>query len=337
MRTNRAHTLLCLLALHAGCVLELRAKQSDVVRVQDSVVVTAAGALSAISAMAVASNGSMFVADNRSHMLRLYSRNGTEVASAPLPHEQAGTAVLVTAVAESHGALYVYDATSMKLHRYRVSGRNIEVNGAFATDVRGVDVCAMNGVVYILGFRNGAILHAVDAGGRVVRSFGQGIGSSDPIRSSIITAGSRVRCLPGSGLIAVIHNVSPLVRAFSTTGELRWSYTIPGFRPISIASAGGTAVRFTMPSTPVDAMVSLFSMSGGLAGIQVSRGSSAPGGGARSLETVVVRADVGSVVGQTQSLPSIADGAAGYMVRLRGGPEGPKLISLRYRIQDIGR
>lgn len=114
-------------------------------------------------------------------------------------------------------------------------------------DFHAADLCFVAGRLYVLGGRDGFLLHEVDpATGRVLRSFAPDDDSRDLLLRGYRASGY-LGCAP-DGEIAFLPSLRPEVLRFSAqSGDLLGIAPIPGYRPVRVRRVSGGAVQFDVP------------------------------------------------------------------------------------------
>jgi hypothetical protein len=129
------------------------------------------------------------------------------------------------------GGVAVLDAAHRRITLLAVDEEGLHFDRSFQIPLFGSDLCEFDGRWFVLAGHDGSILHEVGEG-RVVRSFG-------PLLDSVprsteahaqhyrdVASRGRLACLKREGLVAVLQEESPVVRAFALTGVEAWRITL---------------------------------------------------------------------------------------------------------------
>ncbi len=155
-----------------------------------------------------------------------------------------------TAVIEAGvDSFLVFDAAQQRVSLVTAKPGALQFEASETLGVRPDAACRAGRSVFVLSYSTGLVTkHTIGAAGRimgdVVAQFGLPLGAPSNILSSIVARG-RVFCFPTPDLILLTSNLRPFVRAYSTTGALRWEHRLRGFRNavINALPGGGVEVR----------------------------------------------------------------------------------------------
>jgi hypothetical protein len=105
-------------------------------------------------------------------------------------------------------------------------------------------MCLLGERVFVLGSREGMVLHEIDAEGNIVRSFAES--GEDPINSMLATLG-HISCSEEAGAIAYVSGPTATLRFFSPEGRLLASDSIPGYVRWIYQRPNAATIRREMP------------------------------------------------------------------------------------------
>lgn len=143
-----------------------------------------------------------------------------------------------------HGDILVLDQGLLRLTRMSVVSDSLRIESELRTPLQASDMCLMGERVFLLGSREGMLLHEIDAGGNVLRSFAES--GEDPIDAALATLG-RISCSEEVGAIAYISQPTATLRIFSPQGRLLVSDSIPGYVQWIWQRPNAATVRRKMP------------------------------------------------------------------------------------------
>lgn len=197
--------------------------------------------------LARTSDGRMYVLDALNREVGVFAASGERRTllgrSGPGPGEFLGPVAL--AVDEVSGGLYVLDERRQGIDLFDLDGG--EWQRTIPLDFHAGDLCFVSGRLYVLGARDGFLLHEVSpADGRVLRSFGPDADSKDILLAGYRASGY-IGCAP-SGEIAFLPGLRPVVTRFSAErGEVLGTTPIPGYSEVRVRPAAGGGMRFDVP------------------------------------------------------------------------------------------
>lgn len=144
-----------------------------------------------------------------------------------------------------------------QLHRFRVA-------------VAGTAVCRLHNAIYILGASPRGIVHEYSLAGQWIRSFGDALMRGGPVIAFALTRGGFL-CDDATGLIIVAPFILNEIRAYTSTGELRWHTQLTDFHQTLITLSGDDAFRMSWPPGGASEVSSIFLLSDSLVGISIQR------------------------------------------------------------------
>lgn len=221
--------------------------------------------------VAMAGDGRTFVLDVINREVSMFSAAGERTAllgrAGPGPGEFLGPVAL--AVDDAEGGLYVLDERKQGLDEFNERG---EWRRTVPLDFHASDLCFISGRLYVLGARQGFLLHEVSPkDGAVLRSFAPDA-DSEEILLRRYRAGGYLGCA-SSGEIAFLPSLRPEVTRFSAEhGTLLGTAAIPGYRAVRVRPVEGGGMQFGTPDGEVpDYGSSILPLPGGDWLLQVGR------------------------------------------------------------------
>lgn len=197
--------------------------------------------------VAIGGDGRAFVLDVLHREVSIFSPSGERAGvlgqAGPGPGEFLGPVAL--AMDDAGRGLYVLDERKQGLDLFDAERGTWQ--RTIPLDFHAADLCFLSGRLYVLGGRDGFVLHEVDpATGRVLRSFAPDGESRDLLLRGYRASGY-LGCAP-NGEIAFLPSLRPEVLRFSArSGELLGAASIPGYRPVRVRRVSGGAVQFDVP------------------------------------------------------------------------------------------
>ena len=191
------------------------------------------------------SAGRVFVLDVLNHQVSQFGGDGARTGVLGRKGGGPGEFLGPVALAADEGLLYVLDERRQGIDQFDVAA------GAWRRtlplDFHAADVCAVDGRLYVLGARDGYVLHEVSAAdGHVVRSFAPDSASRDVLLASY-RSGGYLGCSP-SGEIAFLPSLRGEVARFdAASGRLLGTVQIPGYRPVRVRPGPNGGVQFDVP------------------------------------------------------------------------------------------
>ncbi len=197
--------------------------------------------------VAAASDGHAFVLDALNREVGVFTATGERAALLGRPGSGPGEFMgpVALAVDDVGGGLYVLDERRQGIDLFdrdkNAWKRTIPL------DFHAADLCFVSGKLFVLGGRNGYLLHEVSpTDGRVLRSF-----APDPESEELLLRGYRASgylgCAP-SGEIAFLPSLRPEVLRFSAeAGELIGTAPIPGYVAVRVRPTDSGGMQFDVP------------------------------------------------------------------------------------------
>jgi hypothetical protein len=221
--------------------------------------------------VAMAGDGRTFVLDVMNREVSMFGASGERTAllgrAGPGPGEFQGPIAL--AVDDAAGRLYVLDERKQGLDEFSERG---EWRRTVPLDFHASDLCFISGRLYVLGGRQGFLLHEVSPkDGAVLRSFAPDADSEESLLLHY-RGGGYLGCA-SSGEIAFLPSLRPEVTRFSAErGTLLGTAAIPGYRAVRVRRMDGGSMQFSAPDGEVpDYGSSILPLPGGDWLLQVGR------------------------------------------------------------------
>lgn len=201
------------------------------------------GVFGLIGDVALATDRTAYVLDVMFKRVAVFSPSGEQTAT--LGREGRGPGELMGPVAlavDGGGNLFVLDEMNQRIEVF--SGADGAWVRLFPVDFHPYDMCFLDGRLYVLGARNGYVIHEVSPrDGAVVRSF-----APDPASRDRLLAGYRARgylaCGPGDEITFLPSLRPDVVRFSGTSGAVLDTTPIPGFQGIRVTYPRPGAVTF---------------------------------------------------------------------------------------------
>jgi hypothetical protein len=146
------------------------------------------------------------------------------------------------------GALYVLDMGNRRLERFAWKDGALDRTGSITLDFGAEHLCTLGGRLFLLGPREGHLIHEMDpAAGTIVRSFAPDAAAGDPLLAAHRAAGYLL-CGPGDE-VTFLPLLRPSVSRFqASTGRLRDSLAIPGYREVRVSRHSSGGVLYQEPA-----------------------------------------------------------------------------------------
>lgn len=164
--------------------------------------------------------------------------------------------------------IYLLDRGTQRLEIYRSGAREASRTGSIPLDFVPEDLCTLGERLFILGQRNGYLLHEVSTvDGRVVRSLVPDPARGEPMLSAYTSAGF-VHCGPGDQLTILPLLRAEISRYSAATGRPLGRIRIPGYRETRVTRVDGGIV-YRAPSGDPDYASSLVGLGDGRILVQI--------------------------------------------------------------------
>ncbi len=150
----------------------------------------------------------------------------------------------------SDDRLYVLDPRLQRVVSFTKTSHGMAASGSFRLDFAAHDMCTIGSRLYLLGLREGHLIHSFTAGGRLVASFGAAEKPRHRILGPTLARG-RLECIEKSRLIILQPQFSGAVLAFSVRGTQVWTTELRGYRKMVIGEKPDGSVTFAAPTRGV--------------------------------------------------------------------------------------
>ncbi|HEX2081469.1 MAG TPA: 6-bladed beta-propeller [Longimicrobium sp.] len=195
--------------------------------------------------VAMAKEGRTFVLDVLNREVGAFNGAAERTAllgrPGPGPGEFLGPIAL--AVDDAGGGVYVLDERKQGIDVFDPARG--EWQRTIPLDFHAADLCFLSGRLYVLGGRNGFLLHEVSKDGAVLRSFAPDADSENLLLRGY-RSGGYLGCAP-NGEIAFLPTLRPVVTRFSAErGTLLGTASIPGYHAVRVRLVE-RGVQFDVP------------------------------------------------------------------------------------------
>jgi hypothetical protein len=170
------------------------------------------------------------------------------------------------------GEIVIADFGNGRLARYGISDEGPHLLETTLIPLPAVDVCVVDGRVFVLTIVLESLVHEIGADGQVVASFGRRVqpkgelarqvGDDDRFHNHV-----ELTCDEETQSIILAHKFIPLVRAYSTAGAELWSVELSDYHQQQFQRASGVCCAYMIPnpfSKSYHIMDSALSMQGGV-------------------------------------------------------------------------
>ena len=195
----------------------------------------------------VDSAGNIFVLDAQSNNVRWFDRAGRFRGAAG--HRGSGPGELMAPQAmtlDAKGDILILDPRNARMSRYRVGPDGLHHEEDLRTSL-GIDLCAIGERLFILTGRPDSLISEVDMRGRLVNAWGSLVEPDEDSASRLPPAISRsmanrgrLLCDRDAGMIVMLHEQSPVVRAFDLEGKQVWRIELADYHQIRVVRSGRT-------------------------------------------------------------------------------------------------
>ncbi|MBA2671769.1 MAG: 6-bladed beta-propeller [Gemmatimonadetes bacterium] len=199
-----------------------------------------------VADITVARNGSFYVLDPMRHRVTLFSRAGEFVATAGKSGRGPGDFFMPRSLAiDAQERVFVLDAGNQRIEIYEGTGDRLERRGGFRLDFPANDLCAAGNRLFLLGYREGSIIHEYRIDGSRVRSFGGGHEPHHPLLRISLSRGS-LTCVESRDVLVFLPSLLPVVHAFSAvTGAELWRSNIPAYDAVEIEHGPNNRITYS--------------------------------------------------------------------------------------------
>lgn len=192
-----------------------------------------------IQDLAADTEGSLYVLDDRNSVVRVFDSRGEYVRHYGAPGEGPGEF-------RAPSALRI-DGTNRLLVADRVqritafSRENADVGTTMTLQDSPRDLCVSATRIYISteGSERGGIVHALDAAGAYLDSFGSGYQFGGALAREDLSRGS-LACSHHTDDVLFAFRYLPVIRRYSSQGEIKWTSSLSDFNPMRITEDAST-------------------------------------------------------------------------------------------------
>jgi hypothetical protein len=179
--------------------------------------------------------GDVFVLDNQASEVRWFDSNGTFRGRAGTNGSGPGELRSPQGLGvDGSGDVLVLDPLNARISRYRPGDTGL----AHVVDVPSppaLDLCAMDGSIFLLRMRQDSVVTVLDGGGRVMAAWGSLLEPlpghdlpPDEIRREQDNR-ARMLCDPATSTVTLLHERIPVVRRFSSAGVPIWEVELADY------------------------------------------------------------------------------------------------------------
>ncbi len=267
------------------------------------------GTLGLVADAVLARGERVFVLDAWNKRVLAFGVDGRFLGSLGRPGNGPGEFVAPLALAADRtGRVYVLDPGNRRIEAYAASTGLPARTGSLPLDFEADDICTIGDQLFVLGGRNGYLLHEYSAAqGKIVRSFAPDAEATDALMSGYRSTGY-LECSP-QGDITFLPLIRPEVERYSArSGTLTGKITLPGYVAAVVKRLPDGALLYQEPhGRRSEAASSIISLPDGRQIVQV--GVLRPGGGSRfefrSLRSIVISWDDRSAREVRETLPRL--------------------------------
>ncbi len=191
--------------------------------------------------------GNFAVLDAQAQRVQVFSPTGAFLQQIGKPGRGPGEfAVPVALTYGEDGTLFVADVSNRRVEVFERNDSVLRRSSSFPMDFHVSDFCTIGDELYLLGYREGRMVHVYDREGRHRRSFGVPERMNDDYLRTTFSEGV-IACLEEPGALLVLPLLSDRLRVFSLEGEEMWHSRIPDYEHVTIERRGGS-ITFSRPS-----------------------------------------------------------------------------------------
>jgi hypothetical protein len=252
----------------------------------------------------------LYVLDSRRSTVEEFDTTGRLLHTVGRAGEGAGEfAVPMAMAADDRGRLYVFDARLSRVSEFDLANEPRFIRH-LPTEVNAADLCVMAGKLFLFGLANGKIIHPLRLAGERDAPFGDPFGPTESEMAQGSLSRGHLLCVPSLGVILVVPNVVPQIRAYSTAGALLWSRTLERYSA-TIVEVQGRGVTLRAPPAGFHLARSAFLAAPGMAAIQLELMS---GRQVATRELRLIDLRTGAEVSASTTLPTLLAGRPPYVV-----------------------
>ena len=169
--------------------------------------------------------------------------------------------------------------------------------------------CSLNGTFVVAGFEGtpekSHILHEVNLPGPVVRSFGTPLGGTE-WAARLMLAPSLITCASARGEVVIASQMSGEIRAITTQGSVRWTFTPPHFTAMTYQSPTSREMRYVFPADSLwDMVETIFAPAPGVVAFQITHLYGTQADSALSVSTYFLDSQTGQLISTQSDLPLV--------------------------------
>ena len=212
-----------------------------------------------IKGVAIDGHQHIYVLDASTHNVRRFNSSGQHVATAGRSGRGPGDLAQPYSIwHDGDETLYVVDLLN-GVNVFGTRGSRIQYRGRFAEGRGVMAVCKLNGQLIAAGYYDKHILHALDADGRIVKSFGSAFRpDTDEVVQKDGNSGSIVlTCDEPNQRLYVAQAALGKVRSYNADGKVLWESVLPGFRGSQVFRDRKGAVVTLFPKHKTEAILPL--------------------------------------------------------------------------------
>ena len=192
-----------------------------------------------IEDLAADTEGNFYVLDDRNYVVRVFDSSGEFVRHHGAPGEGPGEFRAPSALEiDGTNRLLVAD----RIRRITAFSReNANVGTTLALQDSPLDLCLSASRMYIhaTGSERGGIVHALDTTGAYLDSFGSGYQFGGAMAREDLSRGS-LTCSQRTDDVVFTFRYVPLMRGYSSQGEIKWTSSLSDFNPMHITEDAST-------------------------------------------------------------------------------------------------
>ena len=192
-----------------------------------------------IEDLAADAEGNLYVLDDRNYAVRVFDSRGDYVRQHGAPGEGPGEFRAPSALEiDGTNRLLVAD----RIQRITAFSReNANVGTTMTLQDSPLDLCVSATRIYIhaTGSERGGIVHALDTTGAFLDSFGSGYQFGGAMAREDLSRGS-MTCSHHTDDVMFTFRYVPVMRRYSSQGEIRWTTSLSEFNPMHITEDAST-------------------------------------------------------------------------------------------------
>lgn len=209
-----------------------------------------------IESVAVDSDGRIYVLDQMAREIRVFDAEGRHVQTVGRKGGGPGEYLEPRGLTLMRGQLLVLDARQMRVSSYGITD-SLEYIDETRIDIVGMDMCALDGRLFILGFNPRYLPHERIDG--VVHEYSLGADSAihlaafgSPFSDHILlsrTLANGLACLAPQDLVVVFSRELGATRWYSPDGDLVWDYVPDDWQQVGLTGNPDGSATWSCPET----------------------------------------------------------------------------------------